>query len=142
MPDRFEIDIWTDGACTYNGTAKAKAAWAFVVSVKDQVVEKAGMVEGKQTNNRAEAFAIYHALLWAGTNGFTSIKIHTDSQITMHGVNKPAFKVKMNRDIFERIAFVIFNHQLVVSYKKVIGHGTEENNNRADRLANTKAMMP
>lgn len=132
------IDIWTDGACIHNGTAKAKAAWAFVAGD----VEKAGHVEGKQTNNRAEAFAIYYALLWAAQDGFKSVMIHTDSQITLHGLHKSPAKVKMNRDIFERIAFVIFNHQLVVSYKKVIGHGTEENNNRADRLANTKAMMP
>src|SRR3989344_2116702 len=135
------IDIWTDGACTHNGTVKAKAAWAFVVSVKDRGVEKAGTIEGKQTNNRAEAFAIYHGLLWAATNGFTSIRIHTDSQITMYGVSKPAFKVKMNRDIFERIAFVIQNYGLSVSYKKVLGHGVDKNNNRADKLANTKAML-
>lgn len=138
MTDHVIVDIWTDGACIHNGTEKAKAAWAFVAGD----VEKAGHVEGKQTNNRAEAFAIYHALLWAAKTGFQSVKIHTDSQITLHGVSKPAYKVKMNRDIFEKIALVIQNYRLRVAYKKVLGHGTDENNNRADILANTKAMQP
>ena len=142
MTDHVTVDIWTDGACIDNGTAKAKAAWAFVTSDKGQDVEKAGHVEGKQTNNRAEAFAVYHALLWVGKNGFQSVNIHTDSQITLYGVSKPAFKVKMNRDIFERIESVIHNFDLTVSYRKVLGHGVDKNNNRADKLANTKAMLP
>ena len=29
-PSDVEVKIWTDGACVYNGTPRAKAAWAFV----------------------------------------------------------------------------------------------------------------
>src|SRR6266403_3594052 len=50
-----EVSIWTDGACVHNGTPRARAAWAFVSGK----TERAGLVDGKQTNNVAEALAIY-----------------------------------------------------------------------------------
>ena len=53
---KYDVHIWTDGACSGNGYDHAKAAWAFVSGK----TEKAGRVIGKQTNNTAEAYAIYH----------------------------------------------------------------------------------
>ena len=44
----YDAEIWTDGACVGNGTPRAKAAWGFVSGK----TERAGLVEGKQTNNR------------------------------------------------------------------------------------------
>ncbi len=127
----FDVEIWTDGACSNNGTASAKASWAFVSGK----YENAGLVEGKQTNNRGEAFAIYHALLWAKNKGYKKIKIHSDSQITLHGVAKTPDRVKENRDIFEKIYNIISSSKLEVVYIKVLGHSDNENNNRADQLA-------
>ena len=134
-PSETEVNIWTDGACRSNGTGKAKAAWAFVAGDK----EASGLVSGKQTNNTAEAYAIYHALLWATEKGHKNIKIHTDSQITIHSLQKPFEKVKANREIFQQIAELIKAKDLTVVYEKVPGHADDENNNRADRLANTLA---
>ena len=70
--DNADVEIWTDGACSHNGTPKARAAWAFVAGE----YEENGLVEGKQTNNVAEGLAIYHALFWAAKkvirkSGFT-----------------------------------------------------------------------
>lgn len=129
------IEIWTDGACIHNGTPKASAAWAFVT--KDY--EKAGRVPEKQTNNRAEALAIYHALSWAAEKGYKHIKLHTDSQISLFGVNKPPHLVKANREIFEDIAKVTSEHQLEVHYIKVLGHSGNPDNDRVDALANSLA---
>ncbi len=129
------VEIWTDGACIYNGTPKAKAAWGFVSGK----TEKAGLVEGLQTNNRAEAFAIYYALVWAAEREFRKVKLHTDSQISLHGVNKHPSKVVKNRDIFELIAQVITGCHLQVEFVKVLGHSGEINNERVDKLANDKA---
>src|SRR6185369_2627102 len=98
-----EVSIWTDGACVNNGKPTARAAWGFVSGK----TERAGLVEGLQTNNRAEGLAIYHALVWAAEKNYRKIKIHTDSQISIHGVNKPAHLVKANREIFEDIQRVI-----------------------------------
>lgn len=133
--EEYDVKIWTDGACTNNGKPTAKAAWAFVSGN----TEKAALVEGKQTNNVAEALAIYHALKWAAEKGHKRILLHTDSQISLFNVSKPASMVKMNREIFEDIEILIKENQLDVTYEKVLGHSGDHNNERADKLANTLA---
>ncbi len=127
-----QVEIWTDGACIHNGTPRAKAAWAFVSGK----TEKAGLVEGKQTNNIAEGLAIYHALVWAAETGHTNIKLHTDSQISLYGLKKAPHLVKANREIFENIAKIIATYDLRVTYVKVLGHSGDVNNDRVDTLAN------
>lgn len=128
----YDVEIWTDGACINNGKPNANAAWAFVAGK----FEKAGLVDGKQTNNVAEGLAIFHALVWAAEKGYKKIKLHTDSQITLHGVNKHHSKVKVNREIFENIANVIDKNDLKIEYVKVLGHSGNPNNDRVDTLAN------
>lgn len=130
-----DIHIWTDGACVYNGFANARAAWAFVSGK----TEKAGLVIGKQTNNTAEAYAIYHALLWAAEEKHKKIRIYSDSQITLNNLKKSPDRVKENREIFQLIEDVISANGLTVDYEKVPGHADNINNNRADRLANELA---
>jgi ribonuclease HI len=133
--NNYDAEIWTDGACVGNGTPRAKAAWAFVSGS----TERAGRVEGKQTNNVAEGLAIYYALAWAADRKFKKILLHTDSQISLFNLAKPASKVKMNREIFENIEKVIAENGLEVEYKKVLGHSGDPNNERADKLANSLA---
>ncbi len=129
------VHIWTDGACTRNGYDGARAAWAFVSGK----TEKADLVKGKQTNNTAEAFAIYHALLWAAEEKHKKVKIYSDSQITLNNLKKSPAMVKENREIFELIEDVIAANGLTVDYEKVPAHADNINNNRADKLANTLA---
>lgn len=131
----YDAHIWTDGASRNNGYENAKAAWAFVSGK----TEKAGIVVGKQTNNTAEAFAVYHALLWAAEEKHKKIKIYTDSQITLHGLAKSPDKIKANSEIFQLIEDVIAANGLTVDYEKVPAHADNVNNNRADKLANTLA---
>lgn len=129
------LNIWTDGACVFNGQENAKAAWAFVSGNH----EEKGFVLGKQTNNTAEAYAIYHALVWAAQEGHTHVRIHSDSQITITNLQKPLAQIKENREIFADIYGVIEANNLRVSYVKVLGHSGDINNDRVDRLANTLA---
>ncbi len=132
IPLKYDAEIWTDGACTKNGYDGAKAAWAFVSGK----TESAGRVIGKQTNNTAEAYAIYHALLWAAKEKFKKIKIYSDSQISLNNLKKSPDLVKENRQIFEQIQDVISANSLTVDYEKVPAHADNVNNNRADKLAN------
>jgi len=131
----YDVEIWTDGACVFNGTPRARAAWSFVSGK----TEAAGRVEGRQTNNIAEGLAIYHALSWAAEKGYKRILLHTDSQISLYNLQKPASRVKVNREIFEDIEKVIAKNKLEVEYKKVLGHSGDLNNERADKLANSLA---
>jgi ribonuclease HI len=133
--DYYDSHIWTDGACTRNGYENARAAWAFVSGK----TEKAGIVIGKQTNNTAEAYAIYHALLWAAEEKHKKVKIYSDSQITLNNLKKSSYRIKENRSIFELIEDVIAANGLEVDFEKVPAHADNINNNRADRLANTMA---
>lgn len=136
-PDSFDVEIWTDGACVYNGTPRAKAAWGFVSGE----TERAGLVEGKQTNNVAEGMAILKALEWAAERKYKKIKLHTDSQISLFNLQKAPSKVKVNAEIFHNIAKIIFENGLTVEYIKVLGHSGDPNNERADKLANTLATQ-
>jgi len=129
---QYDAEVWTDGACVYNGTPKARAAWAFVSGK----VEQAGLVSGKQTNNVAEALAMYHALKWAAEQGHKRIKLHSDSQISLNNMKKPVHKILQNREIFENITAVIAANNLKVDYIKVLGHSGDPNNERADKLCN------
>ena len=131
----YDAHIWTDGACSGNGTDNARAAWAFVSGE----VEQAERVIGKQTNNTAEALAVYHAILWAAEEKHKKVRIYTDSQITLHGLAKSSYKVKANREIFHLIEEVISANGLTVDYEKVPAHADNVGNNRADKLANTLA---
>ncbi len=133
---KFDTEIWTDGACIHNGTPRARAAWGFVSGT----TEKAGLVEGKQTNNVAEGLAIYHGLKWAAEKGYKKVKLHTDSQISLFNLAKPSYLVKANREIFEDIERVIAKNKLEVTYIKVLGHSGDINNERADRAANGMAV--
>lgn len=132
----FDADIWTDGAARNNGKPNAKAAWAYVSGQH----EDAGLVEGeKQTNNVAEALAIYQALKWASSKGYKRLRLHTDSQISLYNIAKPVSKIAVNREIFADIKSLIKIHNLEVQFIKVLGHSGDINNERADRLANTLA---
>ncbi len=133
--DPYDVEVWTDGACVNNGKDSAKAAWAYVSGD----YEKAGLVTGKQTNNRAEAEAILEALKWAGDKGYKRVKICADTLITIQSLKKPLDKIKANTDIFEKIFNVINKHNLTVAYEKVLGHSGISENERADKLANTLA---
>lgn len=132
-----DVEIWTDGACINNGQPNASAAWGFVSGD----YEEAGRVEGKQTNNRAEAEAVLQALRWAAKKGHRRVKILCDTQVTIFGLQKPPEKVIANRDIFEKIAQVIATHELLVQYQKVLGHSGVEQNERVDKVANSFAMQ-
>ncbi len=134
--NKYDIEIWTDGACVFNGQHNARAAWAFVAGV----IEKAGLVPGtKQTNNVAEGLAIFHALDWAAKNQYQKVKIYSDSQITINNIKKPSNQIKQNIEIFQKIEALIKHYNLKVYFEKVIGHSGDVNNTRADKLANQLA---
>lgn len=130
-----EVEIWTDGACVNNGKENAKAAWAFVSGE----FELAGVVSGKQTNNRAEAQAILESLIWAGEKGYRNVKIYADTLITLQSLKKPLNKIKANTDIFEKIFNTIHKYHLKLVYEKVLGHSGIRDNERVDKLANSLA---
>lgn len=73
--------VYTDGACTSNGRANARAsyAYAFPENPTESYAEPLP-AEEQQTNNTAELVAIYHALGKAKRLGARSVHLYTDSE--------------------------------------------------------------
>jgi ribonuclease HI len=132
------LSIYTDGACTGNGTDKARSSYALVFPGKeysDYAALTPDTIMGKPTSNqRAELFAILHAVSIPHTNGLT---IYTDSQYSIDAVTKwyPKWTakgiIKKNMDILAKIAEYMANTIFV----HVSGHSNYVYNNMADQYA-------
>lgn len=75
------IDVFTDGACSMNGSINAKAGMGIYFEENDKRnVSK--RIEGKQTNNTAELSAIIHVfeILKTEIKNKYNITIYTDSE--------------------------------------------------------------
>lgn len=73
--------VYTDGACSSNGRAGARASYAYTFpdSPAESYAEPLP-AEEQQTNNTAELVAIYHALGKAKRLGARSVHLYTDSE--------------------------------------------------------------
>ena len=69
------LNIYTDGACTNNGKINAKAGIGIYIENMYNISEK---IKGKQTNQRAELYAILKALQLINIKNYTNIIIYTD----------------------------------------------------------------
>lgn len=132
--------VYTDGACSGNGTDKARAGWAFTVyadSTETPMFESKGRLKGeKQTNNRAELTAILKALAYISESNDKEFTIFSDSEIAVKGINGEVAR-NANRDIWddiESICDIIIADKTVI-IKHVKGHADDIRNNYTDALA-------
>jgi len=144
LDSRF-LHVFTDGACTGNGTAEAKAGcgvWWANNKAKAQSVKLPGE---KQTNQRAELYAAILALRQYGMMppGTKTLKLHSDSRYVIKGITEwfPGWKrdkitSKANLDLFEALDEVWEAcGRGRVMWVKVKGHAGIEGNEQADKLA-------
>lgn len=132
------IDLWVDGACSNNGNSKAKAGWGAVLVFGDKQKELSGLVEGDQTNNRAEMSAVINGL--AALKKHCKVLVHTDSQVVTRapamierGFKTAAGKPAANKDLLEKMSEVMKKHDVTII--KVEGHAGVELNEKCDALA-------
>lgn len=137
------IYVYTDGACSGNGTNKAKAGWAFVVYAdngESPIYKEKGRLNGeRQTNNRAELQAILEALTHIKGSVERDFTIYSDSEIAVKGINGEVAR-NANRDIWDEIESVcdkIIADNKHVSIKHVKGHADDARHNYCDSLAVT-----
>lgn len=102
-----------------------------------------GKVEGKQTNNRAELFAVLTSLKWIEDNidSINDVVIYADSEITVKGLTGECSR-NANRDIWDKVETICENitAKAKVSIVHTAAHTKDNNtigmlNNEADRLA-------
>lgn len=137
------IDIYTDGACSQNGTWDG--GWAVVIVEDGVAINSFGGHESETTNNRMEMLAFIGALgyIKAANYRVSDVTIHTDSAYIVNAFaqrwivnwqkngwkNSKKEPVK-NKDLWERI--IEFN---LPKINKVKGHADNEFNNMVDKLA-------
>lgn len=134
------LEIFTDGACNYNGQPRAKASWGFVAVYMEDDFISSGRVEGKQSNNTGELTAIKKAIEYAISKGEESVFIYSDSRYCIDSLTiwniekKKKGKKKANYDLIKSI--LALREQIDVDFEWVRGHNEDYYNEMADSLAN------
>lgn len=142
------IKVYTDGACSNNGTPYAKAGIGVYFGEGDER-NFAGRVRGKQTNNVAELKAVIKAfkILKKEINTGKKIILYTDSSYVIGSVGKRGEKLDRqgwtkdipNKELVRRV-FKLFEGKDNVEFRYIAAHtGLDDpdslGNEGADRLA-------
>lgn len=124
------IHVYTDGACSCN---PGPAGIGVVLLYKEHKKEISEYI-GEATNNIAELTAIKVGLETIKSNHKdTPIVVYTDSAYC-HGLFTQDWKPKKNVELVMSIRSLV-NQFKYIGFKKVKGHSSDANNNRADFLA-------
>ena len=139
-----KIYVYTDGACSNNGKANAKAGIGIYFS-EDDSRNLSAKIKGKQTNNRAEIIAIimvYKILNKEIQEGEKKIIIASDSQYairaaTTYGKKMSAkgFKNIPNSDLVKMV-YTLYKDKPNVEFMHVKAH---TNNNDVHSIGNQGA---
>ena len=153
-PQDKSITIYTDGACSNNGKKNAAAGIGVYVENIYNISEK---ISGRQTNQRAELYAILKALNVININDYTKIIIYTDSLYSINCItkwiktwikngwlDKKKHPIK-NKDIIQSI-YNIYNKYNHIHFIHVLAHTNNTDihsigNSKADALANLMSQM-
>lgn len=149
-----DIHVYTDGACSNNGSINAKAGLGIYFGEGDKR-NTSKAIEGKQTNNVAELMAIietYHILKNEIENGL-KIMICSDSKYainccTSYGekCEKGGWKTKIPNIELVKEAYLLFKDKTNIEFKHILAHTGKTDahsigNDHADRLANEAIGM-
>lgn len=136
------MKIWTDGSCKNNGYPNAIAGYG-VYFENDKYPRISRRLKGKQTNNRAELYAIYSALkriyFWSHPQ---PIHFYIDNQIALNTLITTRLSGQ-NWDIIEKIykiRDILTGLGYVITGEWVKAHNISKENHIADELANKGAM--
>ena len=138
------MDVYIDGACSYNGSDQSKAGVGVWFGSNHPLIVSR-LARGRQTNNAAELEAAIEAAQRAREAGIQKLRINTDSKFVIHSAtewirkwetnnwktsdNKPV----KNRTEFEKLKSAI--DLLDVKSKYTPSHQGIEGNEKADQLA-------
>ena len=134
------IEIYTDGACSYN---PGPGGWGCVLIYNENKKQLSGFEENT-TNNRMEMFAIIKAL--SELNQSCNINLYSDSAYVVNAFNEnwienwisKNWKTSNNKevknvDLWKDLLKLVKMHN--ISWHKVKGHSDNKYNNICDKLA-------
>ena len=122
------VEVYVDGACTRNGKQGARAGSGVYFGSEDPR-NSSFKVPGKQTNQRAEVWAIIQALDLCPDR---PLRIYTDSVYAWKGATRQ-WHMKQNLDLFEPLWEKLKGR--VIDWKVIRGHTGIVGNEAADKLA-------
>ncbi len=145
------INVYTDGACSNNGKANAKAGLGVYFSENDCRNYYAG-IGGKQTNNRAELMAILTAvkILYRELQAEYIVNIYSDSTYAMRCCGEYGEKLSKNNwkstKEIPNLELIKIAYETIQSYDNInfyyiaahtgLDDEHSKGNEGADRLAN------
>lgn len=144
--------VYTDGASSNNGKLHARAGYGVYWGDNDPRNASVRLDGEKQTNQRAEASAVNHALEQS-QDGTQLLEIMTDSMYVINAATVWSKKwvanqwkstgrnEVQNRDLFERMLSLIQSRKGPVKFTYVPGHQGVEGNEKADQLAVAGAQL-
>ncbi|KAG1148597.1 hypothetical protein G6F37_004448 [Rhizopus arrhizus] len=151
-PQKKRTVVYTDGASSGNGQKGARAGYGVYWGDNDPRNVSRRLAGLKQTNQRAEATAVIHALEQSQKDS-ELLEIRTDSQYVIKASTEwsKAWKINgwrssngkpvENRDLFEKILDLVDSRKGPVKFVYVPGHSGEEGNEKADQLAVAGAQL-
>lgn len=129
------IQIWTDGACSFN---PGPGGWGCLLRFNGQEKQLSGF-EDNTTNNRMELTACIKALEALKTHKHKII-VTTDSKYVMDGITQwiknwklKDYKKVKNDDLWRQLD--VLNEKLDIEWKWVKGHSSNPENDLCDKLA-------
>jgi len=139
MTNEYELDIYTDGACSGN---PGPGGWGALLQGFGKEKELFGG-EPATTNNRMELLAVIRAL--ETLKRPVKARVHTDSQYVQKGISEWIHSWKRrgwltadkkpvkNADLWQQLDALSAGHQ--IQWCWVRGHNGHPQNERADALA-------
>jgi ribonuclease HI len=149
----MNIIIFTDGSCTNNGSKNAKAGYGILYPNKELKPISKPFLMQPITNQRAELYAIYEALITTiSYKSFNNIIIYTDSKYSINCVTQwaPQWETNnwktsnnkdvKNKDIIQHIYAILKIFKNQIKFIHIKSHQKDKsfetiNNNIADDLA-------
>lgn len=136
------MEIYTDGACSANGTAAASGGWGYAILLPGSTPVIASGHEASTTSNRMELTAVINAL----DRCYGDIVVYSDSQYVVKGITtwihswkkcgwKKADGPVKNRDLWEKLDALVSDPKRVVRFEWVRGHNGHPLNEMVDKLA-------
>jgi ribonuclease HI len=151
-----QVTIYTDGACSGNGTAESRGGWAAIL-VRDGSAQTKELSGGERpaSNQKMEIRAVIEGL--KAVTEPCQVTVYSDSRYVINCMNDRWFdkwrlngwkgssrKAVVNRELWEQLLDAVENHGHMVSFVKVKGHANllgrdsseaERYNQRCDELA-------
>lgn len=143
-----QVKIYTDGACSGNGSKDAVAGWAFVVTEGTQsLAHGLGRIKNG-TNNIGEMTAIIEALKYVleHENDFINVELYSDSSYCINGIltwrhswkqhnwTRKGKELK-NAELWKEIDDLLNIIDCPIEFHHIAGHSGHFWNEYVDRMA-------